>query len=208
MVGTLAPKFTAPAVINGETVIHDFSLDQFIGKKEVILFFYPKDFTFVCPTELLEFQNNLEEFEKREVALVGCSTDTEETHLAWLNTPVKNGGISGVKYPLVADASKVIAANYKVLAGSWVTKENGELSFQGLPIAYRGLFLIDKTGIIRYQSVNDLPMGRSISEVLRVVDMWQHILKYGEVCPMNWKKGEEAMKATSIGVENYLRNKY
>lgn len=205
MIGTKAYKFTAPAILDGTKIDQNFSLDQYLGKKEVIFFFYPKDFTFVCPTELLAFQARIAEFEKRNVAVVGCSTDTEETHLAWLNTAILNGGISGVKYPLVADTSKIIAANYKVLGGNWVVGENEELTFEGLPIAYRGLFLIDKGGIIRHQCVNDLPMGRSIEEVLRVVDMWQYISKYGEVCPANWKSGDLAMKPSPDGVREYMK---
>jgi peroxiredoxin (alkyl hydroperoxide reductase subunit C) len=204
IVGKKAPIFQAPAVMNGRDVIQDFSLAQFIDKKEVVFFFYPKDFTFVCPTELIAFQNALHDFEKRGVAVVGCSTDTEETHLAWLKTPRTQGGIMGVTYPLVADVAKTIAANYGVLAGNWEHEEDGNLGFVGAPVAYRGTFFIDKQGVVRHESVNELSLGRNIAEFLRIVDMWHHIEKHGEVCPANWTMGQEAMRATATGVADYL----
>lgn len=204
LLGTKAPIFKAPAVLDGGTVVADFSLDQFLGEKEVVLFFYPKDFTFVCPTELLSFQQKLPQFVTRNVALVGCSTDTEETHAAWLNTPRTNGGIAGVTYPLVADTSKTISTNYGVLGGRWDYDEVGQLVFTGIPVAYRGTFLIDKEGIIRYISINDLPLGRNIDEILRIIDMWQHVMQFGEVCPANWEKGDVAMHATQESVSDYL----
>lgn len=206
LVGKKAPIFNAPAVINGEEIVESFSLDQYIGKKEVIFFFYPKDFTFVCPTEILAFQEKLAEFEKRGVAVVGASTDTEETHLAWLMTPKNNGGIEGVTYPLVADTSKTIASNYGVLAGDWDYDEEGNLSFNGLPIAFRGTFLIDKEGTVRQETINDLPLGRNIDEMIRLVDALQYVEKHGEVCPANWEEGKDAMKATKDGVAEYLSN--
>ncbi len=204
LVGKKAPEFSAPAVINGTEIVEDFSLSQFLGKKEVVFFFYPKDFTFVCPTELLAFQAKLGEFEKRGVAVVGCSTDTEETHLAWLTTPKNKGGIESVKYPIVADTAKTIATNFGVLGGDYTYNDEGELIFEGAPIAYRGTFLIDKEGIVRHEVVNFFPIGRSIDEELRTVDAWQYSEKHGEVCPANWQQGEEAMKATKEGVSDYL----
>ncbi len=204
LVGKKAPLFTAPAVINGEEIVEDFSLEQYIGKNEVVFFFYPKDFTFVCPTEILAFQEKLAEFEKRGVAVVGASTDTEETHLAWLCTPKDKGGIEGVTYPIVADTSKVIASNFGVLAGEWDYDEEGKLSFIGLPIAYRGSFLIDKEGTVRHETINDLPLGRNIDEMIRLVDALQYVEKHGEVCPANWEEGKEAMQATKEGVASYL----
>ncbi len=204
LVGKKAPLFNAPAVINGEEIVESFSLDQFIGKKEVIFFFYPKDFTFVCPTEILAFQEKLEEFKKRGVEIVGASCDTEETHLAWLNLPKDQGGIEGVTYPLVADSSKTIAHNFGVLAGDWNYDEDGALIFEGAPVAYRGSFLIDKEGIVRHETINDLPLGRNIDEMIRLVDAWHHVEKHGEVCPANWEEGKEAMKATKEGVAEYL----
>ncbi|TDG95613.1 peroxiredoxin [Cardinium endosymbiont of Culicoides punctatus] len=208
LLGTKAPIFKASAVIKGGTVVDDFSLEQFLGKKEVILFFYPKDFTFVCPTELLSFQQELFQFEQRNVALVGCSTDTEETHVAWLNTDRTKGGIAGITYPLIADVSKTISANYGVLGGSWDYNESGQLVFSGIPVAYRGTFLIDKEGIIRYVAINDLPLGRNVDEILRIVDMWQHVVQFGEVCPANWIKGDVAMHATQEGISDYLTNHF
>jgi peroxiredoxin (alkyl hydroperoxide reductase subunit C) len=207
LVGKRAPIFTAGAVINGEEIIEDFSLEQYIGNKEVVFFFYPKDFTFVCPTEIIAFQEKLSEFEKRGVAVVGASTDTEETHLAWLMTAKDNGGIEGVTYPLVADVAKTIAHNFGVLAGEWVYNETGELAFAGIPIAYRGTFLIDKEGIVRHETINDFPLGRNIDEMIRLVDALQHVEKFGEVCPANWEEGKEAMTATKEGVSSYLANK-
>jgi peroxiredoxin (alkyl hydroperoxide reductase subunit C) len=204
LVGKKAPVFKTGAVINGEEIVEDFSLEQYVGKKDVIFFFYPKDFTFVCPTEILAFQEKLAEFEKRGVAVVGASTDTEETHLAWLMTPQEEGGIEGVIYPLVADASKTIANNFGVLAGDWNYNEEGELIFEGTPVAYRGTFLIDKEGVVRHETINDLPLGRNIDEMLRVVDAWQHVEKFGEVCPANWEEGKDAMQATRDGVASYL----
>lgn len=206
LVGKKAPLFSAPAVINGNQIVENFSLEQFIGKKEVIFFFYPKDFTFVCPTEIIAFQSKLEAFEKRNVAVVGISTDTEETHLAWLSTPRNRGGIEGVTYPLVADTAKTIAANYGVLAGKWHHDDEGSSAFQGMPIAYRGTFLIDKEGIVRHETINDLPLGRNIDEMIRLVDALHHVEKHGEVCPANWQEGEDAMTATRDGVETYLSN--
>lgn len=205
LVGKKAPKISAGAVINGEEIVENFSLDQYLGKKNVILFFYPKDFTFVCPTEIHAFQEKLAEFEQRDTIVIGCSTDTEETHLAWLSTPKDNGGIEGVTYPLIGDASKIISMNYGVLGGTYqFNNENNTWSFNGIPVAYRGTFLIDKEGIVRHASVNDLPLGRNIDEYLRLVDAQIHVEEYGEVCPANWEDGEEAMVATKEGVSNYL----
>ncbi|MDH5608414.1 MAG: peroxiredoxin [Cyclobacteriaceae bacterium] len=204
LVGKNAPLFNAPAVINGEEIVEGFSLEQYIGKKDVVFFFYPKDFTFVCPTEIHAFQEKLGEFEKRGVAVVGASCDSEETHLAWLMTDKDKGGIAGVTYPLVADLSKIVANNFGVLAGDWNYDESGNLTFEGAPVAYRGTFFIDKTGVVRHESINDLPLGRNIDEILRIVDAWQHVEKFGEVCPANWEEGKDAMKATRDGVADYL----
>jgi len=185
LVGKKAPLFTAKAIINGNEIVENFSLEQFIGKNYIVLFFYPADFTFVCPTEIIAFQEKIAEFEKRDTIVIGCSTDSEYSHLKWLNTPKKDGGIHGVKYPLVADTSKVIAQNYDVLAGYYEYNENDEIEFIGIPMAYRGLFLIDKQGIIRHQVVNDMPLVRNIDEVIRIIDALQYYEKYGEVCPAN-----------------------
>ncbi|MFY0627978.1 MAG: peroxiredoxin [Reichenbachiella sp.] len=204
LVGKKAPIFSAAAVINGEEIVESFSLDQFIGKKEVVFFFYPKDFTFVCPTEILAFQTKLAEFEKRGVAVVGASTDTENSHLAWLNTPKEQGGIQGVTYPIVADVSKTIASNYGVLGGDWDYDEEGNLSFDGNAIAFRGTFLIDKAGVVRQETINDLPIGRNIDETIRLVDALQYVEEHGEVCPANWEEGADTMVETRESVANYL----
>lgn len=203
LVGKTAPAFRAKAV-QRETIIEDFSLEQFIGKQYVVFFFYPKDFTFVCPTELHRFQEELGEFEKRNVAVVGCSTDSEFSHWAWLNTPRDRGGIEGVTYPLVADINKTISESYDVLAGEETIDEEGNITVDGELVAYRGLFLIDKEGVVRHQVVNDMPLGRSIRECLRVVDALQHFEQFGEVCPMDWQKGDKAMTADHEGVSDYL----
>ena len=203
LVGKKAPAFSAKAV-KGETIIENFSLEQFIGKNYVVFFFYPKDFTFVCPTELHRFQEELAEFEKRGVQVVGCSTDSEFSHWAWLQTPREKGGIQGVNYPLVADINKTISADYDVLAGEYVENEFGEMVVEGEMVAYRGLFLIDKEGVVRHQVVNDMPLGRSIREALRVVDALQHFENKGEVCPMDWQKGDDAMTPDHGGVSAYL----
>jgi peroxiredoxin 2/4 len=204
LVGKKAPVFQADAVVNGSEFVENFSLEQFIGKKHVVFFFYPLDFTFVCPTEILAFQEKLAEFEKRNTAVVGCSIDSKFSHWAWLQTPKNKGGIEGVKFPLVADLSKTISENYGVLAGEYDYNDNDEAIFVGEPVAYRGLFLIDKNGIVRHQLVNDLPLGRNVDEAIRMVDALQFFEENGEVCPANWHKGEEGMKATSDGVANYL----
>jgi peroxiredoxin (alkyl hydroperoxide reductase subunit C) len=203
LVGKSAPSFQAKAV-KGETIIENFSLDQYRGKKHVVLFFYPKDFTFVCPTELHRFQEELGEFEKRNVAVVGCSTDSEFSHWAWLQTPRQQGGIQGVTYPLVADINKTISEAYDVLAGDYHCDEDGKVTVTGELVAYRGLFLIDQKGIVRHQVVNDMPLGRSINECLRVIDALQHFEQHGEVCPMDWQKGDEGMVADHAGVSDYL----
>ncbi len=205
LVGKKAPHFTAGAVINGEEIAEQFSLDQYVGKKNVVFFFYPKDFTFVCPTEIHAFQEKLAEFEKRETVVVGCSTDTEETHLAWLTTPKDNGGIEGVTFPIVADTAKVISMNYGVLGGEYsFNSDTKTWSFAGAPIAYRGTFIIDKTGIVRHESINDFPLGRNIDEYIRLIDAQLHVEKHGEVCPANWEEGKAAMKATTEGVAEYF----
>ncbi|MGJ8696960.1 MAG: peroxiredoxin [Verrucomicrobiaceae bacterium] len=203
LVGKKAPSFSAKAV-QGELIIDNFSLDQFLGKKYVVLFFYPKDFTFVCPTELHRFQEELAEFEARDVAVVGCSTDSEFSHWAWLNTPRAQGGIQGVSYPLVADINKTISEDYDVLAGDVVMDEDENIAIEGELVAYRGLFLIDKEGIVRHQVVNDMPLGRSVKECLRTIDALQHFEQHGEVCPMDWQKGDDAMTASHEGVSKYL----
>jgi peroxiredoxin (alkyl hydroperoxide reductase subunit C) len=208
LVGKKAPLFETDAVVNGGQFVEKFSLEQYIGKKHVVFFFYPLDFTFVCPTEIVAFQEKLDEFEARNCAVVGCSVDSKFSHWAWLNTPLNKGGIQGVTFPIVSDLSKTIAENYDVLAGHYeYDPEDEAASFDGAPVAYRGLFLIDKQGIVRHQVVNDLPLGRSVDEAIRMLDALQYFEENGEVCPANWHKGEKAMKATHEGVSEYLGSK-
>jgi peroxiredoxin (alkyl hydroperoxide reductase subunit C) len=170
----------------------------------VIFFFYPKDFTFVCPTELHAFQEKIAEFEKRGVAIVAASTDTEESHWGWLQMPKNAGGIQGITYPIVADTTKTISMNYGVLAGAYDYNDEGEMIANGPMIAYRGLFLIDKEGIVQHQVVNNFPLGRSVSEALRMVDALLFHEEKGEVCPANWEPGKDGMKDTHAGVADYL----
>ncbi len=203
LVGKMAPKFSVNAVIDGGKIVNNFTLEQFKGKY-VILFFYPKDFTFVCPTELFAFQEKLQEFKSRNVELIAVSTDTEQSHWGWLQMEKNHGGIKGVTYPIVADTNKTISMNYDVLAGDFDWNDEGEMIATGELVAYRGLFLIDKTGKVRHQLVNDLPLGRSVDEALRIVDALQHLEENGEVCPANWVKGKEALKATHDGIADYL----
>jgi peroxiredoxin (alkyl hydroperoxide reductase subunit C) len=204
LVGKTAPYFSTAAVINGGEIVSNFSLDQFRNKKYVVLFFYPKDFTFVCPTELHAFQEKLSEFEKRGAVVLGVSTDTEQSHWAWLQMPKKQGGIQGVRYPLLADSNKTISAAYDVLNGEFGLDDEGQLTATSEMIAYRGLFLIDKSGVVRHQLVNDLPLGRNVDEALRILDALQFFEKNGEVCPANWAPGKEGMKADFKGVADYL----
>ncbi len=205
LVGKLAPRFNAPAVVNGGEIVEGFSLEQYIGEKYVLFFFYPADFTFVCPTELHAFQAKLEEFKSRNVEVVGCSVDSEQSHWAWLQTPADKGGIQGVTYPIVADQSHAISNSFDVMAGEFVyDEETGDPVFDGIPQSYRGLFLIDKNGIVRHQVVNDMPLGRSVEEALRMVDALQFFEENGEVCPANWHKGQKGMSATHDGVAEYL----
>lgn len=183
-----APDFKAQAVMPDNT-FEDLQLSSFKGKY-VVLFFYPLDFTFVCPTELIAFDRKLAEFKKRDTEVIAVSVDSAFSHLAWKNTPVNEGGIGNVQYPIVADLNKQITRDFGILFND--------------SIALRGLFLIDKTGVVRHAVINDLPLGRSIDEALRMVDALQFHEKYGEVCPANWKAGEEGMKATHEGVASYL----
>lgn len=203
LTGKKAPLFSEEAVVNGNEFVENFSLEQYIGKKNVVFFFYPLDFTFVCPTELIAFQEKLAEFEKRDTVVVACSTDSKYSHWAWLNTERNKGGIKGVTYPIVADYSKMIAINYGVLAGNY-NMTDGTLSFEGNPVAFRGLFLIDKHGVVRHQVINDLPLGRSVDEALRMVDALNFHEENGEVCPANWHKGSEGLKTTAEDIAKYL----
>ncbi len=207
LTGKKAPLFKAKAVVNGGEVVENFSLEQYIGKKYVILFFYPKDFTFVCPTELHAFQERLAEFEKRNTAIVAASTDSEQSHWAWLQTEKKMGGIQGITYPVVADTNKTIAANFDVLDGELSIAEDGTVVATSELVAYRGLFLIDKKGVVRHQIVNDKPLGRNVDEALRMVDALLFHEENGDVCPADWVKGKEGIKETHDSVASYLAKK-
>lgn len=204
LVGKNAPVFNTKAVVNGNDIVENFSLQQYLGEKYVVFFFYPADFTFVCPTELLAFQEKAAEFESRNVVVIGASTDSEFSHWKWLQTPTNQGGIQGVKYPLVVDQTLEISKAYDVLAGEEVYDEEGNVKFVGDAKAYRGLFLIDKSGVVRHQVVNDMPLGRSVDEVIRLIDALQFTEEFGEVCPANWKKGDKALKPTQEGISSYL----
>ena len=204
LVGKKAPLFNATAVINGGEIVTDFSLDQYLGHKYVVFYFYPADFTFVCPTEILAFQEKMQEFEQRSVAVVGCSTDSEFSHWKWLQTPKNEGGIKSVMYPLVCDQSLLISEKYDVLAGGYEVSEDGTTLFNGDAKAYRGLFLIDKNGIVQHQVVNNMPLGRSIDEVIRMIDALQFFEENGEVCPANWHKGDQGLVASQEGIASYL----
>ncbi|MBL7772286.1 MAG: peroxiredoxin [Chitinophagaceae bacterium] len=202
LVGKKAPGFDVSAVINGNEIVDHFTLEQFKGKY-VVLFFYPKDFTFVCPTELHAFQEKLEEFKSRNCEVLAVSTDTEQSHWGWLQMPKERGGIQGITYPILADTNKTISHNYDVLVGNWGYND-GMLEAEGELIAYRALFLIDREGVVRHQLVNDLPLGRNVDEALRVVDALQFNEENGEVCPANWVKGKSGMKADHASVAVYL----
>jgi peroxiredoxin (alkyl hydroperoxide reductase subunit C) len=189
LVARKAPDFVATAVMGDDSLEEQFSLSS-LGEKYVILFFYPLDFTFVCPSEILAFDERLHEFHERGCEVVGVSVDSHYTHLAWRRTNVENGGIGKIRYPLVSDLKKTIARDYGVLLDD--------------EVALRGLFLIDREGIVRHALVNDLPLGRNVNEALRMLDALRFHEERGDVCPANWKQGEEGMAPTSQGVVDYL----
>ena len=173
-------------------------------KKKVLLFWYPKDFTFVCPTELHAFQEAKAEFEKRNTILVGASCDTAEVHFAWLNTPKNSGGIEGVEYSLIADANRNLSSVLDILDGEYIEENNGTYIIKGDNVSYRATYLIDEEGTVVHESINHMPIGRNVHEYLRIIDAYSHVQTHGEVCPANWEKGKEAMNATRDGVAGYL----
>lgn len=191
LVGKKAPNFTAAAVMPNNEIKDDFNLKSYLDGKYGVLFFYPLDFTFVCPSEIIAFHNRIQEFKDRGTEVIGVSVDSHFTHLAWKNTPVDQGGIGQVQYPLVADLTKQIARDYDVLVND--------------AVAFRGTFLIDKDFTVRHQIVNDLPLGRNVDEAIRMVDALQFHEEHGEVCPAGWNKGNEGMKADAGGVADYLK---
>lgn len=185
-----APDFTATAVLENGEIVDNFNLYENIGENGAVLFFYPLDFTFVCPSEIIAFSHRIEEFKSRGINVIGCSIDSQFSHYAWRETPVEKGGIGRIKYPLVADITKQISRDYDVLFND--------------SVALRGSFLIDKDGTVRHAVVNDLPLGRNIDEMIRMVDAMIFTNEYGEVCPAGWEKGKEGMKASTEGVAEYL----
>lgn len=190
LVSKKAPDFTANAVM-GNNEIRSFTLSEEIKDKYAVVFFYPMDFTFVCPSELIAFDNRLDEFKRRGVKVIGVSIDSEYTHLAWKNTPVEKGGVGHLQYPMIADVKHEICRAYDV-------------EFPEAGVAFRGSFLIDKAGVVRHQVVNDLPLGRNVDEMLRMVDALQFTEEHGEVCPAGWNKGKAGMKGSTVGVAEYL----
>ena len=203
LVGKMAPDFTAKAVMPDNSIEENFNLYSFLGiKKDAsgkvtkegkigVLFFYPLDFTFVCPSEIIAFHNRIKEFKLRKAEVIAVSVDSHFTHLAWKNTPVERGGIGNVQFPMVADLTKSIARDYDVLLGG--------------AVAFRGTFMIDGKGVVRHQLVNDLPLGRNVDEAIRMVDALQFHEEHGEVCPAGWNRGDEGMEANAQGVAKYLK---
>ncbi len=191
LVGKQAPDFTVPAVLGNGEIVDSFNFAEATKGKYAIIFFYPLDFTFVCPSELIALDHRMEEFTKRNVEVIAVSIDSHFTHNAWRNTPINQGGIGAVKYTMAADLSHSIVNAYDV-------------AVEGVGIAYRGAFLIDTTGKVRHQVVNDLPLGRDMDELLRMVDALQFHEEHGEVCPAGWKKGDAGMNASPAGVAEYL----
>jgi len=190
LVGKIAPDFTAPAVMPDNTINEAFNLKSYLNGRIGVIFFYPLDFTFVCPSEIIAFANRLKDFHARDVEVIAVSVDSHFTHLAWKNTPVEKGGIGNIQFPMVADLTKQIARDYDVLVDE--------------SVAFRGTFLIDEKGVVRHQIVNDLPLGRNVDEAIRMVDALKFHEEHGEVCPAGWNKGNDGMKATSEGVATYL----
>lgn len=187
-----AKDFTGTAVLGDNSIVEDFNLYKNIGPKGAVVFFYPKDFTFVCPSEIIAFDKRYDEFKSRGIEVIGVSCDNEFSHLAWKNTPVNQGGIGKVKFPLIADMTKQLARDFDVLFGE--------------AVALRGSFLLDADGTVRHAVINDLPLGRNIDEMVRMVDTMLFTNEHGEVCPAGWHKGDKAMKATPDGVADYLGN--
>ncbi len=192
LVTNKAPDFTATAVLGDNQIVDNFNLYENIGAKGAVLFFYPLDFTFVCPSEIIAFDKRLEEFSSRGINVIAVSVDSQFSHFAWKNTPVNQGGIGQVRFPMVADLTKQISRDYDVLF-----KEG---------VALRGSFLIDKDGTVRHAVVNDLPLGRNIDEMIRMIDTMLFTNEYGEVCPAGWQKGDKGMTASTAGVADYLAN--
>ncbi|AVM50841.1 peroxiredoxin [Capnocytophaga sp. oral taxon 878] len=207
-VGKQFPNIEVKAInALGENLKINILSEAINNKKKVLLFWYPKDFTFVCPTELHAFQQALAEFEQRNVKVIGASCDTAEVHFAWLSTPKNQGGIQGVTYPLLADSNRNLARTLGILDSREVYDEAADTYvLEGDDVTFRATYLIDETGKVFHESVNDMPLGRNVQEYLRLVDAYTHVQQYGEVCPANWQAGKEAMHADRKGVAEYLAN--
>ncbi len=190
LVGKPAPDFTAAAVLPDNSIVEDFKLSEAISGKFGLVFFYPLDFTFVCPSEIIAFHNRIDRFKELNTQVVAVSVDSQFSHFAWRNTPVEKGGLGEVDFPLVADITKSIARDYDVLIDD--------------SVALRGTFLIDTNGVVRHQVVNDLPLGRNVDEAIRMIEALQFHEEHGEVCPAGWQKGKSGMKPTAEGVASYL----
>jgi peroxiredoxin (alkyl hydroperoxide reductase subunit C) len=190
LVTNKAPDFTAAAVLGDNQIVENFNLYKNFGEKGTVVFFYPMDFTFVCPSEIIAFDHRLDEFKARGINVIGVSIDSQFTHFAWKSTEVKNGGIGNIRFPIVADITKQIARDFDVLLNN--------------SVALRGSFLIDKDGTVRHAVINDLPLGRNIDELIRVVDAMLYTNEHGEVCPAGWNKGDEGIKANTKGIADYL----
>ncbi|CRK85578.1 Alkyl hydroperoxide reductase subunit C [Candidatus Providencia siddallii] len=191
LVTSQAPDFTAAGVLSNGEIINNFNLKKYMNGRAYVIFFWPMNFTFVCPSELIAFNNRYEEFKNRDVEIIGISLDSEFAHSVWRKTPISNGGIGEIKYPMIADIKHEIMKSYGI-----------EHPKEG--VALRASFLVDKKGIVRHQVVNDLPFGRNIDEILRMIDALQFYEKKGEVCPAQWKKGEKGIKTTSKGISDFL----
>ncbi len=205
-VGRKFPSIAIDAMSDmGDTFKIDIFKQATEQKKKVILFWYPKDFTFVCPTELHAFQDAQSEFEKRNTIVIGASCDTPEVHFAWLNTPKDNGGIEGVTYPILADTHRILANELDILDAEYtVDEETEEITYEGGNVTYRATYLIDEDGRVFHESVNDMPLGRNVNEYLRLIDAYAHVQNHGEVCPANWETGKDAMKADRDSTAEYL----
>lgn len=205
LVGKKFPNLAVDAMSEmGDTYRINVLKEAVDNKKKVLLFWYPKDFTFVCPTELHAFQAALGELEKRNTIVIGASCDTPEVHFAWLNTAKDNGGIEGITYPLLADTHRLLAQELGILDAEYSMDENEEMVYSGGNVPFRATYLIDEEGKVFHESVNDMPVGRNVSEYLRLIDAYTHVQQHGEVCPANWEEGKQAMNANRAGVAEYL----
>ncbi|MBX2932527.1 MAG: peroxiredoxin [Chitinophagaceae bacterium] len=207
LVGKQFPNIAVNAITDlGDTFKLNVLEEAVKKNKKVLLFWYPKDFTFVCPTELHAFQEAMPEFDKRNTAIIGASCDTAEVHFAWLNTPKDQGGIEGITYPILADTHRALADELDILDTEYIFNDDDTEDVSGDNVTYRATYLIDETGKVFHESINDMPLGRNVQEYLRLIDAYTHVQKHGEVCPANWEEGKDAMNADRKGVAAYLSN--